>query len=171
MTLLDSPYDRFVSVRYTDDIAKPLIDDLEHEYNTRYSDILPEPAAVELHRYPVEDFAEPHGAFLLLLRDERPIAGGAFKRYDERTAELKRIWTHPEFRNQGLARLVVVKLEIRAAEQGYSRIFLTTGPRQPEAKRLYLATGYTPLYDTELPAEEVGIHAFEKILPEREARS
>ena len=40
----------------------------------------------------------------------------------------------------------------------------TTGPRQPEAVALYLASGYTPRFDPALPAEQIGIHAFDKSL-------
>jgi ribosomal protein S18 acetylase RimI-like enzyme len=63
------------------------------------------------------------------------------------TAELKRIWTHSAHRRRGLARQVLAELERRAAERGYERVYLTTGPRQPEAVGLYVAAGYTPLYD------------------------
>lgn len=92
------------------------------------------------------------------------MAGGAFRRYDEVTAELKRIWTHSAHRRRGLARRVLDELEREITARGYRRIYLTTGPRQPEAKGLYLATGYTPLYDPELPPEQIGKHPFEKEL-------
>jgi hypothetical protein len=55
-------------------------------------------------------------------------------------------------------------LERIATQRGYARVYLTTGWRQPEAVGLYLATGYTPLYDLSLPAEEIGRHPFEKQL-------
>ncbi|WP_025157400.1 GNAT family N-acetyltransferase [Leifsonia aquatica] len=156
--------DEFRYVDATDELARPLLAELELEYDTRYGDFFGERASVELSRYPAEDFAVPHGAFVLLLRAGAPIAGGAFKRYDERTAELKRIWTSASHRREGLARRVVAELESEAVRRGYTRVYLTTGPRQPEAKALYLAAGYTPLYDTALSAEEVGIHPFEKTL-------
>ena len=100
-----------------------------------------------------------------MLRDGVPVAGGAFKRFSEDTAEFKRIWTAATHRRQGLARLVLAELEAEAGRRGYSRVYLTTGPRQPEAKNLYLATGYTALFDVNAPADTVGIHAFEKALP------
>ncbi|MEV4012437.1 GNAT family N-acetyltransferase, partial [Nonomuraea angiospora] len=68
-------------------------------------------------------------------------------RYDAATAEVKRVWTHPRHRREGLGRLVVRELEREAAGRGYRRIYLTTGPRQPEAVRLYLASGYDPQFD------------------------
>ena len=165
MTVTNVEADEFRYVEATDVLARPLLDELEYEYDTRYGDFFGERASTELSRYPAELFAPSHGgAFVLLLRAGTPIAGGAFKRYDERTAELKRIWTSSAHRRQGLARRVVDELEAEAARQGYGRIYLTTGPRQPEAKALYLAAGYRPLYDTALTPEEVGIHPFEKAL-------
>jgi GNAT superfamily N-acetyltransferase len=64
-----------------------------------------------------------------------------------RTAEIKRIWTHPALRQQGLAAKVVQELERRAVLAGYSHIYLTTGFRQPEAVRLYLSQGYEAQFD------------------------
>jgi hypothetical protein len=43
-------------------------------------------------------------------------------------------------------------LEKEIAARGYTRIYLTTGDRQPEAEKLYLTTGYRRL-DEPLPAE------------------
>lgn len=75
------------------------------------------------------------------------VAGGAFRRYDAAAAELKRVWTHPRHRGEGLGRLVVRELEREALRRGYRRIYLTTGPRRPEAVHLYLASGYDPQSD------------------------
>ncbi|MBN1092928.1 hypothetical protein JKP75_10355 [Blastococcus sp. TML/M2B] len=35
--------------------------------------------------------------------------------------------------------------------RGYTRLYLTTGPLQPEARALYLAAGWTPLFDPAAP--------------------
>lgn len=156
--------DEFRYVASTDPLAAPMLQELEWEYDTRYGDMFGAAAATELNRYPAAEFAAPDGAFLLLLRGGVPIAGGAFKRYDERTAEFKRIWTAATHRRQGLARRILTELEAEAARRGYERVFLTTGPRQPEAVNLYLATAYTPLFDPAESAEVVGIHGFEKDL-------
>ncbi|WP_343718298.1 GNAT family N-acetyltransferase [Inquilinus sp.] len=143
--------------------AQPLIQALTWEYETRYGDYWGAGDGVkEMERYPAELFAPPDGAFLLLLRDGAAIAGGAFKRYDEQTAEMKRVWTHVDLRRQGLARRVLLELEAQAARQGYSRIYLTTGFRQPEAAGLYLRSGYTALFDTEIDPEIHGKLPFEK---------
>ena len=60
---------------------------------------------------------------------------------------------------------LVTRLEAEIAARGYSRIYLTTGDRQPEAEALYLSMGYTRLAEP-LPAEgEVYPMAFAKVLP------
>ncbi|GAA2668580.1 GNAT family N-acetyltransferase [Streptomyces lunalinharesii] len=143
----------------TDPLARPLLDELTHEYTTRYG------RPVDLDReYPAAEFAPPRGAFLLLLQDGAPVAGGAYRRYAPDTAELKRIWTHHAHRRRGLARRVLAALEEHAAGRGYTRLYLTTGPRQPEAKHLYLAAGYRPLFDLTADPETIGPLPFEKHL-------
>lgn len=153
--------DSFLYTTPLDPRAAPLIEALTWEYTTRYGDYFGEPGE-EMRRYPAELFAPPNGNFLLLLRDGEAIAGGAFKRYDEGTAELKRVWTHIDLRRQGLARTLLVELELQAARQGYVRLYLTTGFRQPEAAGLYLNNGYTALFDTAVDPEIHGTLPFEK---------
>ncbi len=154
--------DSFLYTTPLDARAQPLVEALTWEYQSRYGDYWGEPASKEMSRYPAELFAPPHGNFVLLMRDGAAIAGGAFKRYDERTAELKRVWTHVDLRRQGLARRILVELEEQAARQGYTRIYLTTGFRQPEASGLYLSTGYTALFDVTADPEIYGSLPFEK---------
>ncbi len=153
----------FIQVSPTDERAVILLADLEREYDERYHDLLDEAAETEINRYPVERFLPPDGAFVLLLLGGDVAAGGAFMRYDEDTAEFKRIWTHRDHRRKGLSRLVLTELEAEAARRGYTRVFLTTGPRQPEAQALYATSGYTVLDVLEV---EPGffVHPFEKAL-------
>ncbi len=157
--------DTFLYTSPLDPQAKPLIDELIHEYDSRYGSYFDEKgAAAELNRYPPEAFAPPHGNFVLLIRDGVTIGGGAFMRYDERTAEFKRIWTRSDMRRQGLARKVLLELEEQAARQGYRRIYLTTGFRQPEAVGLYLSNGYTALFDVDVDPEVYKTLPFEKAI-------
>ncbi len=154
---------RFVAIGQDDPLATPLLEELGWEYGTRYGTAIGGEYR-DLRSYPAEEFEPPAGVLIVALSGDEPIAGGAFRRYDDTTAELKRIWTSSAHRRLGYGKLVVAELERIARERGYHRIYLTTGPRQPEAVALYLATGYTALYDRSLPAEEVGPHAFEKWL-------
>jgi GNAT superfamily N-acetyltransferase len=161
--------DRFLYTSVNDPLAAPLFAGLEVEYDTRYQDVRARiggaSAREELERYPPEAFAPPVGAFLLLLRDGAAISGGAFMPHrDAGTAEFKRIWTLPSLRRQGIARLVLQELEDQAARQGYRRVFLTTGFRQPEAVGLYLSHGYRALFDLGADPETIAHLPFEKHL-------
>jgi GNAT superfamily N-acetyltransferase len=136
------------------------------EYDCRYGDRFGRGAAAEeLNRYPASEFEGQGGALLVVQEDGESVAGGAFRRYDADTAEFKRIWTHSAHRRRGLARLVLAELESLAARRGYRRVYLTTGPRQPEAKHLYLTTGYEPQFDLDRDPELIGALAFTKDLP------
>lgn len=157
--------EQFLYTTPLDPRARPLIEGLTFEYDSRYGDVLREPGAPrEIDRYPAEVFAPPHGNFVLLLRDGVAIGGGAFMRHDERTAELKRVWTHADLRRQGLASKVLLELEAQVLRQGYERIYLTTGFRQPEAVGLYRGHGYTALFDEVADPETPRKLPFEKHL-------
>lgn len=145
-----------------DPLVVPMLAELQWEYQTRYGDFYGD-VSVEISRYPAEEFAPPHGALLVLVNSDHAVAGGAFRRYDEHTAELKRVWTHSQHRRSGLGRRVLAELEAEAVRRGYGRIYLTTGPRQPEAAGMYLATGYRPLFDVAAPPT-AGPLPFEKDL-------
>jgi GNAT superfamily N-acetyltransferase len=158
--------DEVILVAADHPLAHEVLADLEREYTERYGDAWGEPASDELSRYPLDEFAAPAGGFLVLVRGDEVVAGGAFRRYDEETSELKRIWTSPRHRRQGLARRIVAALEDESRRRGYTTVYLTTGPLQPEAQRLYAEIGYTPLFDPSLSALEVLIHGFAKSLTE-----
>lgn len=160
--------DRFLYTSVDDPLARPLFDGLEQEYDHRYADVrrrIGGSAREELQRYPAEAFAAPVGAFVLLLRDGVAISGGAFMPHrDEDTAEFKRIWTDSSLRRQGLASSVLAELEAQALRQGYQRVFLTTGFRQPEAVGLYLGHGYQRLFDPGADLQALRKLPFEKHL-------
>jgi len=153
----------FVAVGQDDPLAEPLLAELAVEYATRYGAI---EAVVSkwLRGYPADEFAPPGGGLLIGVLNGLPVTGGAFRRFDDSTAELKRIWTDSRYRRQGHAKTLLAELEAEIAARGYRSVYLTTGDRQPEAEALYLSTGYVRL-DEPLPAEgEVYPLAFQKTL-------
>jgi len=146
-----------------DPAAQPLIDGLVYEYDSRYANLdRPGGSRSEILRYPSELFSPPLGGFLLLKRDGETIAGGAFMSHDDETVELKRIWTASHLRRQGLARRIVVALEESASDLGYTRAYLSTGFRQPEANALYVSLGYRPLFDTSVDPQHYRSLPFDK---------
>ena len=71
-----------------------------------------------------------------------PVGCGCFKAYDERTAEIKRMYVKPENRGKGLSKQILAELEKWVLELGFTKIILETGIKQPEAIGLYSKGGY-----------------------------
>lgn len=74
--------------------------------------------------------------------DNIAVACGAFKAFSEDTVEIKRMYTNPQYRGQGLAIKTLAELETWAKESGFERCVLETGIMQPEAIALYEKNGY-----------------------------
>lgn len=80
---------------------------------------------------------------VIIYLDEKPVACGCFKKYDEGTVEIKRMFVSPEARGLGLAQRVLQELELWARELDYSVSVLETLHKQQEAISLYQKVGYT----------------------------
>ena len=74
--------------------------------------------------------------------NEKAIGCGAFKEYEPRAAEIKRMFVREENRGQGIAGKILAELETWAKELNYSECILETGKKQPEAIALYRKNGY-----------------------------
>lgn len=154
---------RFVPVHTDDELAQPLLAELAVEYATRY-DSTEEFVARWLRNHPAGTFGPPDGGMLVGVLHGKPVTGGAFCRFDDDTAELKRIWTDSGSRRRGYATRLLHALEAEIADRGYRRVYLTTGNRQPEAEALYDSAGYARL-DEPLPSRgDVFPVAFVKVL-------
>lgn len=80
---------------------------------------------------------------IVIYVDEIPAACGAFKKFDEETVEIKRMYTNPDFRKKGLATTIVKELEIWAKELNYTKAVLESSLEQNEALSVYEKSGYT----------------------------
>lgn len=74
--------------------------------------------------------------------NNKPVACGAFKAFDENSVEIKRMYTDETVRGQGLASKVLLELEKWAHELSHSSTILETGKRQIEAVSFYKKRGY-----------------------------
>jgi putative acetyltransferase len=79
---------------------------------------------------------------VVLYSNSAAISCGALKNFDARTAEIKRMYTKPEFRGLGFGSALLTELETWAKELGFQRCILETGKKQPEAIHLYKKNGY-----------------------------
>ena len=64
---------------------------------------------------------------VLALQNDTPVACAAIKEYAPDTAEIKRVFTKPVCRGQGVAAAVISALEQRAKQQGYTRLIWKPG--------------------------------------------
>jgi GNAT superfamily N-acetyltransferase len=74
--------------------------------------------------------------------DGKPVGCGAFKKFDEESVEMKRMFVYPEMRGKRLAAAILQELENWAIEEGYTKAVLETGHKQTEAIHLYTKAGY-----------------------------
>jgi len=79
---------------------------------------------------------------VLIYLDEKAVACGCFKKYNENTVELKRMFVSPEARGLGLAQFVIKELEKEARNQGFQIMILETLYKQIEAISLYQKVGF-----------------------------
>lgn len=79
---------------------------------------------------------------VLIKKNDKTLACGAIKEWNEEIMEIKRMYTAENFRGKGFATKILTELENWAAELGYEECLLETGIKQPEAIALYLKQGY-----------------------------
>ena len=87
-------------------------------------------------------YLDAGGEFLVGHLDRRLVAMGALRRASDSTGRITRMRVHPECQRRGYGRLVLERLERRAAELGYTRLELDTTTLQTAAQRLYASAGY-----------------------------
>jgi len=74
--------------------------------------------------------------------ENEAIGCGAFKKYDNLTVEIKRMFVQPAFRGKAVATIILKELEAWATQFRYCKTVLETGKKQPEAVALYMKNGY-----------------------------
>jgi ribosomal protein S18 acetylase RimI-like enzyme len=93
-------------------------------------------------------FDPPAGAFVVgRAGTAGPVVGGVGVRAVDhdlpgRRGEIRRLWVDPEWRGRGVGRRLMEAVERAACDLGLTSLRLITGPRQPEAVRLYAASGW-----------------------------
>lgn len=79
---------------------------------------------------------------LVCYENDEPVGCGGFKEFDATTAEIKRMFVHPDHRQKGIASLILSEIEAWAKENGYTQFILETSPKLENAIALYKKTGY-----------------------------
>lgn len=79
---------------------------------------------------------------IVVYDDGKPVGGGAIRRYDDETVELKRVFVHNEYQGQGIGSRLVSLLIEWAAQLGYRRMILETGELLAESCAVYRKLGF-----------------------------
>jgi GNAT superfamily N-acetyltransferase len=91
------------------------------------------------------EFSAPGGTFVVGFDGDEPVCCGGVKRLDDEACEITRMFVVEGARGRGFARELLVELERRARELGFAIVRLDTGPRQPQAQRMYERAGYVAI--------------------------
>jgi GNAT superfamily N-acetyltransferase len=101
-------------------------------------------------RMTFDELKPPLGIFLVARVDAHPAGGVGLRPIGEPGAhlgEVKRLWVRADLRRGGVATNLMSAIEVRARQLGYERLYLETGPAQPEALAFYVKTGWAPVDD------------------------
>lgn len=82
---------------------------------------------------------------IVVYRDDKPIGAGAIRYYDDKTAELKRVFVVPDEQGNGVGTLLVGKLIEWARELGYEKMILETGELLAESCHVYKKLGFVKI--------------------------
>jgi GNAT superfamily N-acetyltransferase len=123
-------------------IKKTTSDDLDFKYLTQlFDDYL-----VDIDGDEKDFFAFYNQVYiknvLICYDNEVAIGCGAFKEYEPKVAEIKRMFVLPEQRGKGIATSILNQLEFWAAASCYTSCILETSIRLESAIALYKKMGY-----------------------------
>ena len=126
--------------RFDSEAVQSLADALETELLAAYDGV---PGSGGLSEAAI--FEPPAGAFLVGWEDGRAVACGGIARYDDATAEIRRMYIVPDARGRGFSRQLLEALEDEGRALGYSLVRLETGNLQAAAIGLYVSAGFGPI--------------------------
>ena len=109
---------------------------------------------------------KPHNfnGLCVVYEDGQPVGCGSWKKIDDTTAEIKRIYVLPEHRRKGVASMVVKAMETDAEKQCFKHFILETARTTMDSANLYLSLGYKEIDYYGSPAGAENCRCFEKNL-------
>ena len=101
---------------------------------------------------------------VIAYKDKQAIGCGAFKKFDDETAEIKRMYVKINHRGYGIAQAILNSLELWASEKDFKKCILETGDRQIEAIKFYNKSGYIRIANYGQYAQMDNSNCFEKLV-------
>lgn len=87
-------------------------------------------------------YNSPSGSLILALDENKPLGVIALRKRDAKTAELKRMFVQPAYRNRKIGRKLLQLILEEAQNLGYQKIRLDTLERMQPAVKLYQEFGF-----------------------------
>lgn len=97
---------------------------------------------LQQHEYAPHNKMPGNATTVIALWNDVPVGCGCFKKIDDETIEIKRMFVDPEHRGKGIAGTILTELEKWAKELSFSKARLETGTKQEAAIHLYQKMGY-----------------------------
>ncbi len=116
------------------------------------------------HGYSVEKLVQQGVVFFVLRADDSPTGCGGVQLFGTDYAEVKRMYVRPDYRGQGLSKLLLNHLAEYSQQQGIKVLRLETGIYQQAAIELYKGMGFQPIPPFGDYREDPVSLCFEKIL-------
>ncbi len=96
----------------------------------------------ELKTFPHPFYVHPHGSFIIALNNGKLIGCAGIRKFDTRSAEMKRMYVHPQFRGSGTGKLLSNYIIAWARKFNYEKILLDTNAEMPAAISVYQKVGF-----------------------------
>ncbi|MFX0139224.1 MAG: GNAT family N-acetyltransferase [Candidatus Hodarchaeota archaeon] len=151
-------------------IHKSLLLDLNDEYLSWIGDEIKKHYNLDVFSIlgqSIRDYAEksveeltsyrpPEGIFYILQINNKIIGMGAFRKLNDNTGEVKRMYIRKDFRGNGYGKALLKQLLNTGKKFGCSRILLDTGRFMSAAQYIYRSAGFQEINkypETEVPLE------------------
>jgi putative acetyltransferase len=84
----------------------------------------------------------PRDVYVAALLNDVAVGCGSIREQDLRSAEIRRMYVHRDYRRRHVGRALLIHLVSEARRLGYQRLCLETGNKQPAAMALYESFGF-----------------------------
>jgi GNAT superfamily N-acetyltransferase len=113
---------------------RSLVMELDCELRSRYDK--------QQASYDQYNIIQNNQSVLVAYKNGVPVGCGCFKKFDDASVEIKRMYVKREYRGQKIAATILSELEKWVQELNVFTAVLETGSKQPEAIHLYKKSGY-----------------------------
>ncbi len=110
-------------------------------WDEHHEDLGAQDLAMEARALP-KGYEAPDGALLVAKLGHDVVGTVGLQRFDEETADMRRMYVPQQYRGQGIGEALVQGIMQKAKSMGYTRMILDVSESQTAARRVYKAAGF-----------------------------